>query len=95
MSISEILTSVGKFNSKDVSVDKVMWLKKHFPQLVSKFNYVTKSNDKARWASEDTLLVDDRIKCVVPFEKKGGNVILYKAKSFSANAKTIDKLLNK
>lgn len=87
----EILTSVGKFNSKDVSVDKVMALKNHFPKYSSKFNYVKSSKDKAQWAAPDTLLIDDRKKSTEPFERAGGNVVLYK--SFSSAKNIIKKFL--
>ena len=72
-----VLTSVGKYSPKDNAVDKVLWLKKHFPQLASKFHYVTKSADKAKYATPETLLIDDRDKCTKPFKAAGGNVVLY------------------
>jgi len=85
-----ILTSVGKYSPKPNAIDKVLSLKKHFPQLASKFHYVTKSADKAKYASPETLLIDDRSKSVKPFKAAGGNAVLYT--DFSKAKKEIDKL---
>lgn len=87
----EILTSVGKYSPKPNAVDKVLWVKKYFPQLVKNFNYVTKSKDKSNWAASDTLLIDDRMKSISPFRNAGGNGILYK--DFSSAKKDIIKYL--
>lgn len=86
-----VLTSVGSLTSKKNAVDKVLWLKKNFPQLVKNFNYTTSSKDKAKHANSDSLLIDDREKATNPFKSAGGSSILYK--SFSKNRKEIEKIL--
>lgn len=86
----EVLTSVGKYTSKANAVDKVLWLKNHFPKLASKFNYVTKSADKAKYATSETLLIDDREKSTKPFKLAGGKTVLYT--DFPSAKKELDKL---
>lgn len=73
-----VLTSVGKWGSKDNAIDKVLWLKQYFPKLASKFDYVKTSTDKARFAKPDVLLVDDRLKSTKPFKAAGGETVFYK-----------------
>lgn len=87
----QILTSVGKYSPKDNAVDKVLWIKKHFPKYAKKFNYVTASADKAKFAASDTVLIDDRSKSTKPFAAAGGNVVLYTG--FSKAKKEIEKLI--
>jgi len=87
----KVLTSVGKYSPKENAVDKVISLKKHFPKLASKFNYVTKSKDKSKYAAPDVLLIDDREKSTLPFKAAGGQVVLYTG--FSTSKKLIEKLL--
>jgi len=87
----EVLTSVGKYGSKGNAVDKVIWLKKHFPQLANKFNYVTTSKAKSDFAKDDTLLIDDREKATLPFKSAGGEVVFYKG--FASAKKLIEKIL--
>ena len=74
----EILTSCGEINTKEVVKQKKRWVKKHLSGLNIKFNYTTKSEDKARYATKDTVLIDDREKSIVPFKRAGGKVIHYR-----------------
>lgn len=72
----QILTSVGKFNSESVAKQKQEWLKKVLGYNI-KFNYTQSSEEKARYANSNTILVDDRLKAIVPFMAAGGNAVLY------------------
>jgi 5'(3')-deoxyribonucleotidase len=72
-----ILTSCGKINTDAVVTQKKKWLKKVFGGYDIPFHYVTTSKEKAEFAADDALLIDDREKSVVPFEAAGGKVIHY------------------
>ncbi|ALY07019.1 hypothetical protein VmeM32_00025 [Vibrio phage vB_VmeM-32] len=78
-----ILTSIGKTNSGIVHQQKITWLVQFFGDDASRinFNYVLSSKDKAKFATADTLLIDDRKKALVPFAKAGGKVLKFNAKS--------------
>jgi 5'(3')-deoxyribonucleotidase len=52
----QILTSVSKFESSKVAVQKKAWLKKHVG-FVPPFNYTTSSVDKAKYAKSNTILI--------------------------------------
>lgn len=74
----KILTSVGKHNPGRVVREKIQWLELHFPELsTDSFYYVHSSKDKAYYAEEDVLLIDDREKSCLPFKKAGGRVLQY------------------
>lgn len=72
----EILTSAGTDRTKHVVAEKKAWLKKHGINVP--FNYTTKSADKAKYATKDSVLIDDRDKSIGPFKQAGGGVIHFK-----------------
>lgn len=78
-----ILTSIGKTNSGIVHQQKITWLIQFFGDDASRinFNHVLSSKDKAKYATIETLLIDDRKKALVPFAKAGGKVLKFNAKS--------------
>ena len=71
----EVMTSAGKDNTAKVVKQKKAWLKKQGINVP--FNYTTSSKDKAKFASPDVVLIDDREKSTKPFKAAGGNVILH------------------
>lgn len=82
----EILTATGEFHTATVVKEKKVWVNKHLGSSVP-FTYVVHTETKAKYATPDTLLIDDRTKSTKPFKAAGGQVILHK------NAKdTIKKL---
>ena len=72
----EILTAVSEFDSKENARQKYYWVKKNLGSY--KFNWVKKSNEKAKFAKPNTLLIDDRIKSTKPFADAGGKIILHR-----------------
>jgi len=72
----EILSSVGKYKSDMIKKQKTAWVRKYISGSV-KINFTTSSKDKAKYATKDTLLIDDRDKSVIPFSKAGGESIKF------------------
>jgi len=70
-----ILTSVGKYNSKGVALQKQAALVRVLGYL-PEFHYTTSSKEKAKFAGEG-VLVDDRMKSVHPFREAGGTAVLF------------------
>lgn len=69
-----ILTASGT-SPKDADMQKKRWIKKHYGDL--KVEVVTKSKDKATFASENHILIDDRDKSIAPWVEAGGIGILH------------------
>ena len=86
----EMLTSLGThdpFQGNQAKYQKMKWLKDH--NIPYKANFVRSKPEKAEYATPTSILIDDSIGCVKPFEFAGGHAILHtKAK------KTIDELNN-
>ena len=80
-----ILTSAGK-TPQDAPEQKRRWVAKYYGSEVRVL--VTRlSKEKAQYAAEDAILIDDRKQCTEPFAEAGGKIILHK------NARnTIEKL---
>lgn len=74
----EILTSVGTFDKSQGSAAKYQkqkWLDTH--NIPYKVNFVRCKSEKAEYAHENSILVDDSIGCVKPFTEAGGFGILH------------------
>lgn len=72
----EILSSVGRYFPELVIEQKREWLARHIPfDIVA--NFVNKSEHKARYATSDRLLLDDRRKSVQPFVEAGGKGYIF------------------
>lgn len=82
----EILTAAG-FTPPDVEVQKIKWGANNFPKY--KVNVVKKSVDKAKFARNNTILIDDRNQSIVPFMHGGGIGVLH-----TSALETIDILKN-
>ncbi|MFK5882939.1 MAG: hypothetical protein QM489_01210 [Candidatus Izemoplasma sp.] len=69
-----ILTSVGKHNPNHIIRQKLVWLNKHFPiiDLSTNFRYVHDSCDKALYAEEDCIIIDDYKVVLKAFSEAGG-----------------------
>lgn len=72
-----ILTSVGKYECEEVALQKQRALKKALG-YIPPFIWVQSSGDKAQYATNDTLLIDDRDKALIPFSVAGGAILRYK-----------------
>jgi hypothetical protein len=76
----EILTSVGTFDpfqGEETKRQKKLWLSKH--NIPYKPNFVRSKPEKAEYATPTSILVDDSIGCIEPFNAKGGHGILHTA----------------
>jgi hypothetical protein len=80
----EILTSMGTYDAlqgHEAKTQKLYWLHKH--NIPYKANFVRAKQEKANFANEHTILVDDSIGCITPFNAKGGHGILHTKSSDS------------
>lgn len=81
----EILTSMGTrdvIQGNAAKYQKTQWLNTH--KIPYKANFVTSKQEKANFAYENSILVDDSVGCIDPFTLKGGYGILH--------TKTIDTI---
>jgi len=86
----EMLTSTGThdpFQGNEAKAQKQHWLNKH--NIPYKANFVRSKPEKAEYATPKSILIDDSIGCVKPFEFAGGHAILH-----TAAKKTIAELDN-
>jgi hypothetical protein len=75
----EILTSMGTFNPEQgqaAKTQKLKWLDSH--KIDYKANFVRSKIEKAEYATETSILIDDSVGCISPFIRKGGHGILHK-----------------
>ena len=76
----QILTSMGTFDAQQGSAakyQKMRWLdEKNIPY---KANFVRSKEEKAQYATPQSILIDDSIGCITPFSAKGGHGILHKS----------------
>ena len=74
----QILTSMGTFDAEQgnaAKYQKMHWLEsKNIPY---KANFVRSKQEKANFAHENAILIDDSIGCIKPFTEKGGHGILH------------------
>jgi len=71
------LTACSDNQFDEVLRQKIVWLNKHGFGGYNRFDVigVNSSKDKARYASKDTMLIDDRSKACDPFFAAGGKAI--------------------
>lgn len=60
---------------RDISGQKRRWIEKNYPG--HKVITVTSSSDKAVYANPNSILVDDRLKSIDPWERAGGIGVLH------------------
>ena len=74
----EILTSMGTYDEiqgNHARSQKLHWLNKH--NIPYKANFVRAKQEKANFAHDRAILVDDSPGCINPFVAKGGHGILH------------------
>jgi hypothetical protein len=74
----EILTSMGTYNVEqgvEAKRQKLLWLDKH--NIKYKANFVRTKTEKSQYATEKSILIDDSVGCINPFNSKGGQGILH------------------
>ena len=72
----EILTSMGTYDEiqgNHARSQKLHWLGKY--NIPYKANFVRAKQEKANFAHDRAILVDDSIGCITPFVAKGGHAI--------------------
>ena len=80
----EILTSMGTYDAvqgNEAKYQKMHWLNKH--NIPYKANFVRAKQEKANFAHDKAILVDDSSGCINPFNVKGGHGILHTKSSDS------------
>jgi len=70
-----VLSSAGYEHFERAKADKIKWFKREVNFKFDRVIIVPKSTDKAKYASPETILVDDRLKAINPFKAAGGNTI--------------------
>jgi len=74
----EILSSVSnRGDGEDVARQKIAWLKKHNLEHL-KYNFTPNKKSKGKFATTESLLIDDSQECYDAFTNKGGYAILHK-----------------
>jgi hypothetical protein len=74
----QILTSMGTFDQErgeEAKRQKKLWLAKH--NIPYTANFVRTKPEKALYAHKFSILVDDSIGCINPFNEKGGHGVLH------------------
>ena len=74
----EILTSTGThdpFQGNEAKYQKHHWLDSH--NIPYKANFVNSKQEKAKYATPTSILIDDSVGCIDPFNKAGGWGILH------------------
>jgi 5'(3')-deoxyribonucleotidase len=74
----QILTSMGTHDpvqGNEARAQKLSWLdKKNIPY---KANFVCNKQEKSKYATPESILIDDSVGCISPFIEKGGHGILH------------------
>jgi 5'(3')-deoxyribonucleotidase len=88
----EILTSMGTHETvqaNEAKRQKQRWLDKH--NIPYKANFVHSKVEKAEYATPTSILIDDSVGCIDPFNAKGGWGILHQ---FAVNTNhTLDNVI--
>lgn len=74
----EMLTSMGTFDEEQGDAakrQKLFWLNKH--RIPYHANFVRCKEEKAQFATPHSILIDDSIGCITPFNGAGGYGILH------------------
>ncbi len=90
----KILTAAGTEHPdyELVKQDKLDWFLEHFNIPSDQIVVVKKSSDKSKFATKDSILIDDFKKNCDEFEKAGGRSILVESNYYNADD-VIDKLI--
>jgi hypothetical protein len=89
----EILTSMGTFDAvqgNEAKMQKIKWLNdKNIPY---KSNFVRSKEEKSKYATPTSILIDDSNGCIKPFNVAGGHGILHTTSrdSIEQLSRTID-----
>lgn len=90
----EILTSVGThrpLQAAEAARQKQKWLHQH--NILYKANFVNMFSEKKNYAYKNTILIDDRPDCALPFTSAGGYGILYSDSKHSDAVKELQNII--
>jgi hypothetical protein len=90
----EILTSKGTFDpfqGDEAKRQKLVWLKKH--GLPYNANFTRNKEEKANFATPDSILIDDSIGCIEPFVAAGGIGILHSDADISSTLNSLNSYI--
>jgi len=87
-----VLTATGTYNKDGIDAEKREWVKKHISPNM-KVVTVVRSSDKAKYASPNTILIDDREASIIPWREVGGIGILHTSPDKTISE--LKKLLNR
>jgi hypothetical protein len=90
----EMLTSVGTHRPEqgaEAARQKTLWLKRHGIDYHP--NFVKMFSEKKAYATPNTILIDDRVDCALPFTEAGGHGILYDDKYIDTALATLDNII--
>ena len=89
-----MILSASGTTPADAPEQKRAWVKRHFSEMFHGnilTEIVTKSSEKARFATPTTILIDDRAKSIDPWVDAGGIGILHT--SSSSTIKELDRII--
>jgi hypothetical protein len=90
----EMLTSKGTYDmaqGAEAQRQKHIWLKKH--GIPYKANFVRSKEEKAQYATPMSILIDDSIGCIKPFNVAGGHGILHSDSSMRETLLLLDNII--
>lgn len=90
----EMLTSMGTYDpvqGAEAKRQKIFWLNKH--NIKYKPNFVRSKEEKAKFASFNSILIDDSPGCIDPFIKAGGHGILHNDSLIRSTLMAIDTII--
>jgi len=88
----ELLTSMGTHDpiqGAEAKRQKLVWLAKH--NIPYKANFSRSKEEKSKWATPESILIDDSSGCIGPFVAKGGHGILHT--NSSETIKILDSII--
>lgn len=91
----EILTSVGTFDVEqgaEAKIQKQKWLMKN--NIGWKANFVRTKHEKAGYATDRSILIDDSHGCVDPFTAAGGHGILHMDERYTETLFTLHRTVH-
>lgn len=92
-----ILSSAGTTDpekGKPVVAGKMMWLKKHMPEIPeSNIFIVYGKHNKQKYATKESILVDDVSETIKIWNAKGGYGILHKASNYKQTIETLEDIV--
>lgn len=90
----EMLTSMGTHDpaqGAEAKRQKLVWLRKH--NINYKANFVRNKEEKAQYATPESILIDDSIGCIEPFNRANGHGILHNDSTIRQTLMTLDTII--